>query len=484
MAWLEIDKEGLSQIVRQRGPEVLAFELVSNAFDADASSVIVKLEAQPGIPFATLLVADDSPTGFTDLSHAYTVFAPSERKGLPNRRGRFNLGEKMVLSLCKTAEIRTTTGSVVFGEDGSRKRSSYKTSVGSHFLGVVRMTRQELTKAIEQVKRIIPPFAATLTVNGEEIQKRIPIESVQATLPTILADGEGCLVRRMRKNWIEIYEPLPGEVGSIYELGIPIVETGDRFHVNVLQKVPLSLDRDNVSATYLRKIRGIVATATAELLTKDDAVEPWAQDALRSGSDISDDAVAAIVTGAHGERAVTYDPSDPEANGLSVSQGRPVVHGGSYDGETWRRIREVDGLLEPAGQVTPSPKPYDPNGRPEKLIPESEWSPGMSEVVDFAKWFGLGVMGKAPAVRICNEPTARFSANYGPGSLCLNVGRLGRKWFDSPDRAKIVDLLIHEYGHHYSLDHLSSKYHDALTMIGAKAVGLALSCPERFKFRA
>ena len=39
---------------------------------------------------------------------------------------------------------------------------------------------------------------------------------------------------------------------------------------------------------------------------------------------------------------------------------------------------------------------------------------------------------------------------------------------------RVNDLLIHEYGHHYASDHLSSKYHDALTDLGAKLTRAAL----------
>jgi hypothetical protein len=37
----------------------------------------------------------------------------------------------------------------------------------------------------------------------------------------------------------------------------------------------------------------------------------------------------------------------------------------------------------------------------------------------------------------------------------------------------VVRLLIHEFGHDYSGDHLSSQYHEALCRIGAKLFLLA-----------
>ena len=42
-------------------------------------------------------------------------------------------------------------------------------------------------------------------------------------------------------------------------------------------------------------------------------------------------------------------------------------------------------------------------------------------------------------------------------------------------------LLIHEFGHHYSGNHLDSKYHDALCRLGAKLARLAVESPDLFR---
>jgi len=60
----------------------------------------------------------------------------------------------------------------------------------------------------------------------------------------------------------------------------------------------------------------------------------------------------------------------------------------------------------------------------------------------------------------------------------LNLGRLGHAWFDKGPREEVDQLLIHEFGHHYSGDHLSEAYHDALCSLGAKLAALALNEPE------
>ena len=42
-------------------------------------------------------------------------------------------------------------------------------------------------------------------------------------------------------------------------------------------------------------------------------------------------------------------------------------------------------------------------------------------------------------------------------------------------------LLLHEFGHEYSGDHLSSDYHEALCKLGAGLKKLALERPEAMK---
>ena len=65
-------------------------------------------------------VIDDDPDGFADLRDAYTLFAESRKKANAEQRSRFNLGEKLVLALAKSAVVETTTGSVEFTENGER----------------------------------------------------------------------------------------------------------------------------------------------------------------------------------------------------------------------------------------------------------------------------------------------------------------------------------------------------------------------------
>src|SRR5208282_82456 len=106
--------------------------------------------------------------------------------------------------------------------------------------------------------------------NGKLLPTRTLVTTFDAILPTVLADEEGVLRKTTRKTQVSVYEPLPSETPTLYEMGIPVVETGDRFHVDVGQKVPLNMDRDNVTPAYLRAVRVAVLNATHEILDQPD----------------------------------------------------------------------------------------------------------------------------------------------------------------------------------------------------------------------
>ena len=116
--WFEVDRQGLAQILERKGKEFALFELIQNGWDEPGvTKVTVSLEPQ-GRNKAMLVVEDDAPEGFKDLSHAFTLFASSSKKANPEQRGRFNLGEKLVLAISDEVTIRTTKGGSRFDAEG------------------------------------------------------------------------------------------------------------------------------------------------------------------------------------------------------------------------------------------------------------------------------------------------------------------------------------------------------------------------------
>ncbi len=275
--WFDVDKAGLAKLVASKPRAFIVYELLQNAWDQKVTRVDVTLEPVAGTRNAQIIVADDDPDGFADLRDAYTLFAESRKKGNAEQRGRFNLGEKLVLALAKAAYIETTTGSVRFDEQG-RHASRQRRDAGSLFRATIPMTKADLEEIDLAVKRLIPPADVATTFNGRILEPRFPVAFFNEVLPTVVADEEGVLRKTSRKTLVRVYEPAEGETAMLYEMGIPVVETGDRFHVDVQQKVPLNMDRDNVTPAYLRTIRVAVLNALHDRLDADNSGDVWVRE--------------------------------------------------------------------------------------------------------------------------------------------------------------------------------------------------------------
>lgn len=479
--WFDVDKAGLGRQAEEHGKGRLIGELVQNALDeAGVTKIDITLALVPGRPLADLIVEDDSPEGFRDLSHAYTLFADSYKRTNPEQRGQYNFGEKLVLAICESASISTTKGTVVFDpEEGRIEQSRQKRDRGSVFQGRIRMTREEYPAVCDYLRSLILPENILVTFNGDRLLPRAPVRSFEATFETLVADDQGIMRPRVRKTMLALYEPLPGEVPTIYEMGLPIVETSDKWHVSVGQKVPLNRDRDNVKPAYLQAVRVAVLNAAHDLLTTDEeATAGWCK---LAGADTrcSDEAIKHLVRLRFGDKVAAPDPSDIEAMKAFQAQGGTIVVGLSK-GE-WANVRRAGAVL-PAGKICPTAKPYslDPNADPVDVIPEDKWTDGMRNIAGYAQFLAQELMGATITVSVVRT-TNRFSACYGSGRLDFNLFRLGHRWFERGVNEGVDWLLIHEFGHHFSSDHLSEEYHDALCKLGARLKRVALEKPEAIR---
>jgi len=474
--WFEVDRQGLANILERKGKEFALFELVQNAFDEPGVTKVTVTLEHLGRNKARLVVEDDAPEGFKDLSHAFTLFADSAKKTNPEQRGRFNLGEKLVLAISDEVTICTTQGGIRFDAQG-RHRLRSRQPAGSRIECLLRLTPDECLAIAAQARKLICPERITTIFNGEPLMSRLPLETFNASLPTEVASADGLLRRAQRETVIRLFTPLPGETSTLYEMGIPVVETGDRWHYDIGQKVPLTLDRENVPPGFLRQVRVAVFNRMHTQLAPEDVNSEWAETAIAS-PDCTAEAVQSYVNKRFGEKRVSFDPSDPEANKLAVSQGYTVVHGGMMSAGAWQNAKSTSAIL-PAGQVTPSAKVWTGEDDPDATvfrdwIPESKWTEGMREIATFAMRMAEKVLSRAITVRFCATPHHLAGASYGPsGELVFNKFRLGADWFERGITEDVVRLLIHEFGHDTALDHLSSEYHEALCHIGAKLHALA-----------
>jgi hypothetical protein len=263
--------------------------------------------------------------------------------------------------------------------------------------------------------------------------------------------------------------------GWVYEMGIPVVETGDRWHYDVGQKVPLDADRSNVTPAFLRDLRVAVLNATYPLLRAEDATESWVTNALEA-TNVSKEAVETVMDLRYGTKRVVFDPSDPEANALAMAKGYTVIPGRSLPKEAWVNVKQYGAAL-PAGRVTPSPKPFSEGGRPLKTMDESDWTPAMWLATKLARVLAKVAIGTDISVTWAKDRDWRFGAAFGAGAdLTINAisykGRVESVYDPASNQFSggqdFVAMLIHEFGHYKHSNHLDEAYHEELCSIGAK----------------
>lgn len=354
MTWFDVDKQGLAAMLGRRKKSFVIFELVQNAWDAGASNVAINLEAL-GRPQAELSVEDDSPEGWADLADAFTMFKRSRRGGDADKRGRFCLGEKLVLALCHSATISTMQGTVTFDE-GGRRNSQRKTNIGTTFAATIKMTRAEISECEQDAHRLIPPALCSTKFNGFRIMASKFIKTFETKLPTEIQEADGTLRRSVRVATVEAYELIPGDdTGEILEMGIPVCQADFPWRLNVLQKVPLGMDRDAVTDAFRRALQVAAVNALAETITPDEAVKPWASEAIGDAR-VQPEALKRVVTQRFGDKAVIAVPGDPMANATAEAQGCVVIHGGSLSADTWANMRKHS-IVPTTSQAFPQPKP-------------------------------------------------------------------------------------------------------------------------------
>jgi hypothetical protein len=151
-----------------------------------------------------------------------------------------------------------------------------------------------------------------------------------------------------------------------------------------------------------------------------------------------------------------------------------VVSGGQLSADEWRNVKAAGALL-PAGQVTPSPKPFSAGGDPLKVLEPTQWSVAERRKVAAIRGLARALIGADISVTIAVDIGWRFTACFGSRHLTFNKCRVGTAFFERESFSdRDISLLLHELGHHYSGDHLSEAYYDALTDLGGRlAVAVA-----------
>ena len=464
MSWFEVDRDGLRQLLEGKDKAFVIRELVQNAWDEQGvTRCDVTLEPIPGRPAARLVVEDDAPEGFYDLRHAYTLYARTRKRPDPSKRGRFNLGEKQVLALCREARIVTTTGGVRFDPDGERHALREKRPAGSVFEAELGMTRAEVDDALRAVRLFIPPDGIVTKVNGAELPKRMALASVEVVLETEREDEEGRWRSTRRKTTVNVHEPLPGEKACIYELGLPVIETGDRWHYGVQQRVPLTVDRDNVKPSFLQDVRAAVLNALADRLQPRDVSERWVRDGA-ADPEVRPETTCRVADLRWGQRRVVPTPGDREGLERAIAAGCHVISPAEMSAAEWERMREAEAVPSTAQAFSTRFVESEP-------VPASEWTDAMRRLSHMAQAVADVGLGIAVTVRFIRSPRADIAATYGGRCVTFNVSRLGTSFWASDEEQ--IRLAAHELAHEAG-GHISEAYYECLTRMAAR---LALAEP-------
>jgi hypothetical protein len=469
---IAVDHRGLQRIVRERGEVTLLDELVQNALDTDATEVTIEISS-PGNNRVQIVVTDNDPVGYVDLTHAYTLFAPSVKRDDATKRGFMNVGDKLAIAFAVEGQITSTSGTVVIDGDERKPINRRKrTDVGSVVDLTFPLSKVVMAKMLERARTYLIPDGVIFTVNGEVVPTAKPKLSTSARLRLYVGvdeDGETVMRERERVTQLDLYEP-DARGSWIYVLGIPVQEIEDfPLSVDVRGRLKADVKRDQVPARELHRIHVAVADAIADELTHAD-VTGWARSTM---ADASPAVVQRIVTETFGADAMVADPSDQEANIRATEEGRTLIPARAFARDEWTRVRELRSTDANFAPTTSSEYGSSIEGFLDEAIDPALWTPRATEVVEYARrLFARLAPGATLNVTITGgakapDCMAAMGRHGSVGSLTINKGSVGWDWFE--DRHAVLDTLIHEFAHYFADGHGHSiRWGESCADIGAR----------------
>ena len=429
-----VDTQGMRQLHEGRRPEQLVKELIQNAFDEDTRKCAVQVTVEnEGV---RIIVEDDGP-GFRDIRDAYTLMGDTPKRMDPEARGRFNMGEKEVLSVAEWAIVETAGSTVKFPESGGRTVSTNRRKKGTRITAMMPWDAEKAQQLIEGLSGFRPPESTRYTINGETVFRQNTIRVHSATLDTVIQSAPGQPMRQSRrKTNIHILDP-QGGVSRIFEMGIPIQEIELPYSVDIMQKVPMPPNRDTVSESYLQRIYAETLNAMHNFLSDESFGENWIRAAVEHRA-ISEEAVKRVIRGRYGRKVVTA--SNKDANMRATDAGYQVLQTSSLGKEELKNMRDLGGLQT---AYTLFGKTNDEN--PDLLEP--------GEIQKrFAQWVKkLGKMaGKQVTPVFIHDEASKEIASCTMSTqnpeMRFNTYHLDMEFFKGRGYEQL-DLILHELGH-------------------------------------
>ncbi len=439
-----VSAEGMRALHKGRTPESLVKELIQNVWDEDATMCRVKVQHQSRN--RVLVSVEDDGEGFANIDDAYTLMGETEKRADPEKRGRFNLGEKEVLSVAAYAVVQTVGWTVSFPPEGGREVRRNDRKRGTVVEAMMPWTKADAERLVERLMLFRPPEGCKYTVNDIEVERREALKVHTAILSTLIQGAPGEPMRpTRRKTELHITGVSdPEGRGWIYEMGIPIQPIEVPYDVDVQQKVPMPPNRDTVSESYLQDIYAEALNCMHGQMEREEFGETWVRTAVEDGR-ISEDAARATVERRYGRKAVLWS-SDRNANSEAMDKGYQVIHPRTMSREERSNLRELGGMESASarfgktlgGERDPHLKVVDVSDDQAKMA-FAKW------VKELGRYVGVTVNPvfihnpRSFALADCTSRSARPTMRF-------NLARLGDEFFEGRDREQLA-LVIHELGH-------------------------------------
>tara|TARA_R110002012_G_scaffold64769_1_gene170235 strand:+ start:22649 stop:24115 length:1467 start_codon:yes stop_codon:yes gene_type:complete len=450
--WFNVSTQGLKVQCEEIGLKRLTAELIANSFDENSVSKIEVTIKKFGEIFH--IRVDDDGEGFKKISDAFTLFDDSGKRIDPTKRGRFNLGEKQWISLCKFAQIDSGKIRITFDDKG---RHSEKIAWNNNCKIFGEIRNKELTSAdlVNYLNGIIVPKNKILTINGDIAIPKTISNEFKTELPTPVASGKFQKLRNLkRETALMLYEIEQDEQAWLYEQGIPVCKLEDNFewHVNVHQKIPQVSERNVVKASYLKLIYTAIAEKCTDLIDEDNAGSKWISDALEN---TNEETTKVILNQKFGTDKIMIAGTDYRANEKAMEAGYKLVKGSELNMDIKSNLKESN-LIDYTSKVFSSN-----NFVGAEVVEPTE---NMKFFAKVCNEIAEDTIDKSIKVGFITTEVKEV-ANYGGDTLTWNMRFCGgKKAFDDfENNAYLLGVVIHELAHdkignNEGFAHLSHEY--------------------------
>lgn len=476
--WFAVDKDGLKEMYANFPLERMVSELIQNSWDCDECSVCA-VEIKNTKKHTIVTVIDDHPEGFKNISDAYTLFGSTAKRGDPTKRGRFNLGEKLVFARADEATVATTTGTIRFTDKGRTELSKCTDSGSMITAKFPRCTDAELDTALEFLKAMYRPKDVKYQLCGKEIPYRKPVKKTKTKMSTEfikqIDGGQGVMTKTKRMTEIWFYKKQRDQA-FLYELGIPVCELDGKFDVDIQQKIPLSQDRTVVPQSYMQDVYAELYLNMHEQIAPGDLGQSSTRIALEDER-MTPEVAAKIFKQQYGDNAVIQS-HDADSDQEAARHNATIVNSRTFGSDVNHKLR--DGGIQTTKEVYCRDRDELEGslGLP-KGFKEVKDNPSRDNLTAYVKMLGKELQGRELSIKYASWHSSTVAFYRKGGEVTFNVLKIPTIKMKTPV-SKLSSLILHEISHSLGDGH-DSVYDHAFEELVDKHTYLLATQPEKYR---